>query len=231
MGRKSLVEFQTSWHKCSINVLIWYKRDLRVDDHPALTLGAEIGAVLPIYIVEPDYWVLADTSAHQWRFLAQSLLGLKNDLAQLGLPLILRTGDAVAELAKLCTKHGITKIISHQETGNLFTFHRDRRVAAWGASAGIEWVELAQSGVARPFTARDGWAKRHMLSLRKGQAHPKRPPKRCKGLMWANCPPNNGCPLCARPNGRARRGRAVVQQFHGKPRASLSRWPVISPSR
>ena len=46
--------------------IIWYKRDLRVDDHPALTLGAEIGAVLPIYIVEPDYWALADTSARQW---------------------------------------------------------------------------------------------------------------------------------------------------------------------
>jgi deoxyribodipyrimidine photolyase len=82
---------------------------------------------LPIYIVEPNYWALADTSARQWRFLAQSLLGLKDDLAQLGLPLILRTGDAVAEHAKLCIKHGITKIISHQETGNLFTFHRDRR--------------------------------------------------------------------------------------------------------
>ena len=66
------------------------------------------------------------------------LLGLKDDLTQLGLPLILRTADALAELAKICTKHGITKIISHQETGNLFTFNRDRRVATRAASAGIE---------------------------------------------------------------------------------------------
>ena len=90
----------------------------------------------------------------------------KDDLAQLGLPLISRTGDAVAELAKPCTKHGITKIISHQETGNLFTFHRDRRVAALAASAGIKWVELAQSGVARPFAARDGWPLYPPLSAR-----------------------------------------------------------------
>ena len=64
--------------------------------------------------------------------------GMKDDLAQLGLPLILRTGGAVAEPTKLFTKHRITKIISHQKTGSLFTFHRDRRVAARAASAGIE---------------------------------------------------------------------------------------------
>ena len=71
MGRKFLIEFQTSWYECSINVLIWCKRDLRVDDHSALTLEAAIGAVLVIYIVEYDYWALADTSAHQWLFLAR----------------------------------------------------------------------------------------------------------------------------------------------------------------
>jgi len=75
VGRKFLIELPTSWHKYSINVLIWCKRDLRVDDHPALTLEAAIGAVLSIYIVEYDYWTLADTSARQWLFLAQSLLG------------------------------------------------------------------------------------------------------------------------------------------------------------
>ena len=46
-----------------MNVLIWLKRDLRLQDHPALTLGAGMGAVLPVYVEEPDYWALPDTSA------------------------------------------------------------------------------------------------------------------------------------------------------------------------
>ena len=37
-----------------MNVLVWFKRDLRVHDHPALTLAAGLGRVLPLYIAEPD---------------------------------------------------------------------------------------------------------------------------------------------------------------------------------
>ncbi|MFT7191821.1 MAG: deoxyribodipyrimidine photo-lyase, partial [Dinoroseobacter sp.] len=66
---------------------VWFKRDLRVSDHPALTRAAEIGApVLALYVVEPDYWRLADTSARQWDFTRECLLGLRDDLAALGVP-------------------------------------------------------------------------------------------------------------------------------------------------
>ena len=33
--------------------LVWFKRDLRVTDHPALALAAAQGDVLPVHIVEP----------------------------------------------------------------------------------------------------------------------------------------------------------------------------------
>ena len=31
-----------------MNVLVWLKRDLRITDHPALTLAAGLGPVLPL---------------------------------------------------------------------------------------------------------------------------------------------------------------------------------------
>ena len=36
--------------------LVWFKRDLRIDDHGPLAEAARQGAVLPVYIIEPDYW-------------------------------------------------------------------------------------------------------------------------------------------------------------------------------
>ncbi len=142
-----------------MNVLLWFKRDLRLHDHPALTMAAGIGPVLPLYIVEPDYWHLPDTSARQWAFTAESLHDLRHDLALHNAPLIIRTGNAVDILSRFCRDHAITRIISHEETGNLWTYARDRRVGAWARANGITWTELPQSGVIRRLATRDGWAK------------------------------------------------------------------------
>ncbi len=140
-----------------MNVLVWFKRDLRVQDHPALALAAGLGRVLPLYIVEPDYWQLPDTSARQWAFTAESLLGLRDDLGALGAPLVVRVGDAAEVLGRLVKQHRIARIVSHEETGNLWTFARDRRVAGWARGAGVAWTELPQCGVVRRLRGRDGW--------------------------------------------------------------------------
>lgn len=141
-----------------MNVLLWFKRDLRIHDHPALALAASLGPVLPLYVVEPDYWQLPDASARQWDFTAESLAALRHDIGHLGAPLVIRTGDAVETMARLVRDHTITRIISHEETGNLWTYARDRRVGAWARSNGIQWTELPQSGVIRRLPQRDGWA-------------------------------------------------------------------------
>lgn len=142
-----------------MNVLLWFKRDLRIHDHPALALAAGIGPVLPLYIAEPAYWQLPDTSARQWDFTAESLADLRTDLAAIGAPLIIRTGDALEIIQRFCRDHHITRIISHEETGNLWTYARDRRLGAWARANGIHWTELPQSGVVRRLPARDGWAR------------------------------------------------------------------------
>ncbi|MDT8856364.1 FAD-binding domain-containing protein [Paracoccaceae bacterium Fryx2] len=141
-----------------MNVLVWFKRDLRTVDHPALALAAGLGRVLPLYVVEPEYWALPDTSARHWAFTAECLEDLRAALAQIGAPLAVRVGDAVEVLEKTCRANGITRIVSHEETGNLWTWGRDRRVAAWARAAGVDWVELPQSGVVRRLQSRDGWA-------------------------------------------------------------------------
>lgn len=141
-----------------MNVLVWFKRDLRTADHPALTHAAGLGPVLPVYVVEPELWHQPDASARHWGFVAESLAALRRDLATLGAPLVVRTGDAVQVLADLVARHGVTRMVSHQETGTAWTFARDRRVAAWARQAGVRWEELPQAGVRRGVGSRAGWA-------------------------------------------------------------------------
>lgn len=141
-----------------MNVLLWFKRDLRLTDHPALHLAAGLGPVLPVYIVEPELWALPDQSARQWAFIAESLTDLRNDLAALGAPLVLRVGRAEEVLARLIRQHRIGALVSHEETGTLWTYGRDRRVAEMARAAGICWHEVPQSGVVRRLGSRDGWA-------------------------------------------------------------------------
>lgn len=142
-----------------MNVLVWFKRDLRIHDHPALARAAGIGAVLPLYIVEPEYWALPDTSARQWEFTAEALTDLRVQLGAIGAPLVVRVGDAVDILARMCRQNGITRIISHEETGNQWTYGRDVAVKAWARGVGITWDEVPQSGVVRRLRGRNGWAR------------------------------------------------------------------------
>lgn len=139
-------------------VILWFKRDLRLADHPALALAAGRGAVLPVYIVEPDYWALPEHSGRQWDFLRESLLDLRAALAGLGMPLVIRQGRAIDALAALVAETGARQIVSHEETGGLWTYARDLHIAAWAGSAGLAWHQVPQSGVIRRLASRDGWA-------------------------------------------------------------------------
>lgn len=132
-----------------MNVLVWFKRDLRIHDHPALAMAADVGAVLPVFVAEPELWAQADASARQWEFVAETLADLREGLAALGAPLVVRVGDAVQVLDGLCRRHRIGHLISHAEPGTSFGETRNRQVADWARGAGIIWTELPPSGGSR----------------------------------------------------------------------------------
>lgn len=138
--------------------LVWFKRDLRVHDHAPLSLAAEHGPVLPLYIAEPELWARADHSERQWAFVAECIAELREDLAVLGQPLVVRVGDAVTILERARQQLGVVAIWSHEETGNGWTYERDLRIKAWALDRGLSWHELPQTGVVRPLKNRDGWA-------------------------------------------------------------------------
>ncbi|MCH2167387.1 MAG: deoxyribodipyrimidine photo-lyase/cryptochrome family protein [Oceanicola sp.] len=148
-----------------MSVLLWFKKDLRLADHAALARAATIGPVLPLYILEPELWAEPDMSGRQFHFLKDCLRDLHRALDG---RLVIRVGAAPRILQDLSAHFGATHLISHEETGNAWTYARDRAVAAWARSEGVTWEELPQSGIVRRLDTRDRWAARRNAYLRAG---------------------------------------------------------------
>lgn len=139
--------------------IVWFKRDLRIQDHRALALASLRSSVLPLYVVEPELWLQADMSRRHWDFVAETLGQLQQDLAAIGQPLVIRKGDVIDVLSAIHRESQIDALWSHEETGNGWSYQRDRRVRAWCRAEGVPWHELRNFGVQRGLKSRDGWAK------------------------------------------------------------------------
>src|SRR4051794_16065536 len=146
--------------------IVWFKRDLRVADHAPLAEAAALGPVLPLFVVEPGLWAQPDMSGRQFAFVGECLANLRERLAVLGQPLVVRHGAAEAVLEDIRQSLPVAALWAHEETGNAWTFARDRRVRAWADLHGIPWHERRQTGVVRRLASRDGWARRWDRQMR-----------------------------------------------------------------
>ncbi|MBY0611091.1 MAG: deoxyribodipyrimidine photo-lyase/cryptochrome family protein [Beijerinckiaceae bacterium] len=141
--------------------VVWFKRDLRTVDHQPLADAALAGPVLPLYVADPDYWRQPSASARQWRAIAPALAELSSALERLGGPLVVRVGSVTEILARIHGSIGITRLLAHEETGDGWTFERDKHVRRLCRSLGIPFVEYPQFGVIRGLKDRNQWGRRH----------------------------------------------------------------------
>lgn len=138
---------------------VWFKRDLRVHDHRPLVNAGRAGAILPVFIIEPEVIHAPDFDALHWQFIRESLVDLQASLSKLGAPLQIVKGSAVDVLQSMHERYGFSSLWSHEETGNAITYKRDRAVAKWADYAGVSFIEIPQNGVVRRLCDRDGWSK------------------------------------------------------------------------
>jgi deoxyribodipyrimidine photo-lyase len=145
-------------NKFTVNI-VWFKRDLRIIDHKPLAEAALAkGHVLPIYIVEDDYWQLPDTSKRHWLFTHACLIELDTELRKLGQGLVVLRGEATHVLNTLAKQFTISGLYSHEEVGNDWVYQRDIKVAAWCKDSHITWYEYPQFGVVRHAKSLDDWS-------------------------------------------------------------------------
>ena len=144
----------------AVPVCVWLKRDLRVADHPALAEAvarARGGAVFAVFLYEPEVLAQPERDASHAAFEHECLVDLEAALGRLGIRLVTRRGEAVGMLESLRRETGFRLLVAHEETGTGVTYLRDRRVRCWAREAGVEFLELPQTGVMRRLGSRTGW--------------------------------------------------------------------------
>jgi deoxyribodipyrimidine photo-lyase len=140
--------------------LVWFKRDLRLRDAPAVAEAlAAPGPHAFLYVWEPEWFAHPTWSLMHARFVAESLDDLRAALAERGAELIECTGSAAAAFAAFerWAPPGGIAVHSTQEVGLRWTFDRDRAMARWFRERGWAWHDHVGSGVQRGRTHREHW--------------------------------------------------------------------------
>ena len=140
--------------------IVWFKRDLRIQDHAPLLAASHLNRpVVPLYIVEPEYWQQPFASRRHWHFIHDCLVDLNKGLTNLGQPLIIKVGEAVEVIDNLQRAHDIKEIFAHEETGNGWTYARDLTMARFCKDRKILLHEFPSNGVVRRLRSRDDWSR------------------------------------------------------------------------
>jgi deoxyribodipyrimidine photo-lyase len=153
---RSLSQTKIHCHSMSYE-LVWFKRDLRWQDHAALAGAARQGKLRCIYVIEPQLWAQPDAALQHFEFVRESLQALDEALQLQGGRLEVHTGELPEVFSRIWQQAPFQRLHTHQETGNGFTYARDLKVADWCTSHGVVWHEYPQFGVVRGLKNRDLW--------------------------------------------------------------------------
>ena len=147
--------------------LVWFKRDLRWQDHSALVKASQKGSVRCIYVIEPELWLQPDAALQHFEFVRESLQILDAYFRSLGGCIEIHHGELPDVLSRIWQDAPFAGLYSHEETGNGFSYARDLKVSAWCKVHGVDWYEFPQFGVVRRLKNRNLWQsawERHMAS-------------------------------------------------------------------
>jgi len=99
--------------------LMWFRKDLRINDNPALYQCSLNGPAMAIYFVTPAQWKFHDTAPIQIDLMQRALNHLSHQLGQLGIVLHtiqVNTFDEIPEaLLAFCNQHQISHVYANSE--------------------------------------------------------------------------------------------------------------------
>jgi len=133
--------------------LIWYRNDLRVDDHALLHRADRSSPLAAIYFFDPRTygktpWGFAKTGPYRARFIREAVIGLRDSLEELGIPLMVYHGRPEEILPGLTQALGIRRIYIQKE----WTWE-EKQVETASREAcpeGVEWISAYQQFLFHP---------------------------------------------------------------------------------
>jgi deoxyribodipyrimidine photo-lyase len=143
--------------------LVWFRRDLRVHDHPALCAAlAGHEQIVPVFCLDDRLLHGRHASGPRTAFLLESLTDLDGQLAERGARLVIRHGPPERELPALARETGATEVHLSADPSP-YEATRGRRVRAALEEAGVtghahpgvsvlDDVRAIRTGQGRPYT-------------------------------------------------------------------------------
>lgn len=143
--------------------LVWFRRDLRVHDHSALTVAMREGTTFALFVFDPRLTGARTTGPRRLRFLVESLAKLGERLEMLGVPLLIREGPPEYWVPEVARSLGVRRVHVTMDV-TPYSRTRDARVERALAAVGGKLVrhgglllaptELIESaGVPKSFSA------------------------------------------------------------------------------
>lgn len=100
----------------SESVVLWFKNDLRIDDHPGLLKAIQnYHQIIPFYSLDPDLIKGIVDVPGGLELLYTSLSKLKSNLKRLGSDLIIKIGPTCKTLIDVTNEYNLKTIITEKE--------------------------------------------------------------------------------------------------------------------
>lgn len=133
-------------------VIVWFRRDLRLADHPALLAAGSDGGpsteVVPVFVVDPTF---AASGAPRLAYLHDALTSLDRSIeATSGRGLVVRHGDPAVVIPVLADEVGATSVVVSRD----YSPYGRRRDAA--VKAALERSGRSFRGVGSPYAVSPG---------------------------------------------------------------------------
>ncbi|MDR3376415.1 MAG: deoxyribodipyrimidine photo-lyase [Ancalomicrobiaceae bacterium] len=118
-------------------ILVWLRRDLRLDDSAALARALASGhPVLPVFVFDTDILNLLPRADRRVEFIHATVAALKADLNAFGGDLLVRHGSALDEIPRLAAELGASEVFANRDY-EPSAIARDRHVENRLAAIGV----------------------------------------------------------------------------------------------
>ena len=138
--------------------IVWFKRDLRLQDNEAIQNALKANKrVLFLYVFENSLIEDPHYDTRHWNFIKESLVNLNADLKKYNTKILCVQTEVVSAFNQLFDSYFINTVFSHQETGLLTTYNRDKEFTRYCRNNSINWVENNNNGILRGLLNREDW--------------------------------------------------------------------------
>jgi deoxyribodipyrimidine photo-lyase len=168
MGERAGMRLACGWHAAGMRLacgwhaagmvdampaVMWFRRDLRLADNPALVEACADGEVLPLFVLDPELW--GPSGPVRRAYLGASLRSLDAALRQRGARLSVVRGDPVRRVVLAAREAGAERVHVAADFGP-YGRARDELVDETLADAGVELVRSGSPYAVAPGSVTTG---------------------------------------------------------------------------